>query len=449
MDKDETVLEVRSVSQSFAQAGHGALPVLDHIDLTIRSGEIVGLLGRSGAGKSTLLRIIAGLLAPTSGEVHFHGSAREAGALGIAMVFQTFALFPWLTVQQNVEIGLESQNVAPDEMRRRVLDAIEMAGLRGFESAYPRELSGGMRQRAGFARAFVVRPDLLLMDEPFSALDVLTAATLQTDFVDLWIEGKMPIRAVLLVTHNIDEAVLLCDRVLVLESNPGRVAAEVPVTCAHPRDRLDAEFQGIADRLYAFLTEPSTTPAKGQEVPNAAPAFVREVPKVSVNQIAGLLETLASAAYAGRANLAGLSAALHLQLDEIMPVAEAVHLLAFAQIDGAAIELSPAGRYFVDADTRARQEIFAEHLVRNVPLAARIRRTVRERPDHRVGIGEFVDLLRPYLSEGKATALLRSLIGWGRYGALYAYDARTREFAPPTAAPVRADSVTDEPSLDR
>lgn len=431
MEKDGIILECRDVSQTFPQAGHGALPVLDRVDLTIRRGEIVGLLGRSGAGKSTLLRIIAGLLAPTSGEVKFYGCAREPGALGMAMVFQSFALFPWLTVQQNVEIGLEGQKIATQEMHERALDAIELTGLRGFESAYPREISGGMRQRVGFARAFVVRPDLLLMDEPFSALDVLTARTLQTDFVDLWLEGKMPIRAVLMVTHNIEEAVLLCDRVIVLESNPGRVAAEVAVTCAHPRDPLDAEFQAIVDQLYELLTAPAITPARGAAAANAAPAFANELPRVTINQMTGLLAALAAPPHKGRAALSELTSELHLQLDDLMPVSHAVDILGFVQIDDAAIELTTAGRLFVDGDPKVRREIFAEHLVRNAPLTARIRRTIHESLNHRAGIGEFLELLRPYLSHAQAMALMRVVIDWGRYGALYSYDARTREFGLP------------------
>ncbi|MBY4871434.1 MULTISPECIES: ABC transporter ATP-binding protein, partial [Burkholderia] len=201
----------------------GELLVLDDANLSLREGEIVGLLGRSGSGKSTLLRIIAGLIEPTGGEVTYLGKPLRGPAEGVAMVFQTFALFPWLTVLQNVEAGLEALGVGARERRERALAAIDLIGLDGFENAYPRELSGGMRQRVGFARALVVDPTILLMDEPFSALDVLTAETLRTDLLDLWTQGRMPIKSVLIVTHNIEEAVFMCDRILVLSSNPGRV----------------------------------------------------------------------------------------------------------------------------------------------------------------------------------------------------------------------------------
>ena len=233
------LVEIRGVRQAYHKESSADLIVLDNVDLTIKAGEIVGLLGRSGSGKSTLLRIVSGLLAPTSGDVRWRGTALHGPAEGVAMVFQSFALFPWLTVQENVELGLEAQGVARVEREKRAEDAIDLIGLGGYESAYPKELSGGMRQRVGLARALVVHPDLLLMDEPFSALDVLTAETLRTDLIDLWSEGKLPIKSVLMVTHNIEEAVLMCDRVLVFSSNPGRVAQELVVPFPHPRNRLD------------------------------------------------------------------------------------------------------------------------------------------------------------------------------------------------------------------
>ena len=260
------LIDLRNVCRSFPKGSGEDLVVLEKVDLTIRSGEIVGLLGRSGSGKSTLLRIIAGLIAPTSGNAECRGEVILGPPNGISMVFQSFALFPWLTVLQNVELGLEALGVDSAERRKRALAAIDLIGLDGFESAFPKELSGGMRQRVGFARALVVHPDLLLMDEPFSALDVLTAETLRTDLIDLWIEGRLPIKSVLMVTHNIEEAVLMCDRVLVLSSNPGRVAAEFKIELPHPRNRLDPTFRQLVDTLYARMTqraEPKTPSIEG------------------------------------------------------------------------------------------------------------------------------------------------------------------------------------------
>jgi NitT/TauT family transport system ATP-binding protein len=276
----DEILRVEHVNRGFNKS-QGELLVLDDANLSLREGEIVGLLGRSGSGKSTLLRIIAGLIEPTGGEVTYLGKPLTGPAEGVAMVFQTFALFPWLTVLQNVEAGLEALGVGARERRERALAAIDLIGLDGFENAYPRELSGGMRQRVGFARALVVDPTILLMDEPFSALDVLTAETLRTDLLDLWTQGRMPIKSVLIVTHNIEEAVFMCDRILVLSSNPGRVIAEIKVPFKHPRNRLDTDFRKLVDDIYAKMTARQTNEAtkKGLELGSW-------MPRVSTNLMA-------------------------------------------------------------------------------------------------------------------------------------------------------------------
>src|ERR1700756_5727486 len=286
---NSNLLEIRNVCRSFPKGSGEDLLVLEKVDLTIHSGEIVGLLGRSGSGKSTLLRIIAGLVTPSSGEAKCRGETIKGPPHGVAMVFQSFALFPWLTVLQNVELGLEALGIDSAERRTRALAAIDLIGLDGFESAYPKELSGGMRQRVGFARALVVHPDLLLMDEPFSALDVLTAETLRTDLIDLWIEGRLPIKSVLMVTHNIEEAVLMCDRILVFSSNPGRVAAEYKVDLPHPRNRLDPAFRPLVDTLYARMTKrpgPKTPTAAGvSNIPGTGVGMVLD--HVSSNVLSG------------------------------------------------------------------------------------------------------------------------------------------------------------------
>src|ERR1700744_2648896 len=246
-----SLLDIRSVCRSFPKGSGEDLLGLEKGDLTLHSGEIVGLLGRSGSGKSTLLPILAGLIAPSPGDAKCRGETIVGPPNGVSMVFQSFALFPWLTVLQNVELGLEALGVESTERRTRALAAIDLIGLDGFESAYPKELSGGMRQRVGFAGPLVVPPALLLMEEPFSALDVLTAETLRTDLIDLWIEGRLPIKSVLMVTHNIEEAVLMCDRILVFSANPGRLATEIKVEIPHPRNRLDPYFRQLVDNIYA------------------------------------------------------------------------------------------------------------------------------------------------------------------------------------------------------
>ncbi len=300
--KQSTLIDIRSVCRSFPKGSGEDLLVLEKVDLTIHSGEIVGLLGRSGSGKSTLLRIIAGLIAPSSGDAKCRGEIIKGPPNGVSMVFQSFALFPWLTVLQNVELGLEALGIDAAERRKRALAAIDLIGLDGFESAYPKELSGGMRQRVGFARALVVHPDLLLMDEPFSALDVLTAETLRTDLIDLWIEGRLPIKSVLMVTHNIEEAVLMCDRILVFSSNPGRVAAEIKVDLPHPRNRLDPTFRQLVDSIYARMTQRAEPRAPAIEgIHGTGVGMILR--HVSSNVLSGLIETLAGPPYNGRADL--------------------------------------------------------------------------------------------------------------------------------------------------
>jgi NitT/TauT family transport system ATP-binding protein len=422
-----TILEVRGVRQAFPKQSGGELVVLDSVDLALREGEIVALLGRSGSGKSTLLRSVAGLIRPTAGEIRYRGAPIREPVPDVAMVFQTFALFPWLTVLQNVEIGLEARRVPERERRRRALAAIDLIGLDGFESAYPRELSGGMRQRVGFARALVVDPTILLMDEPFSALDVLTAETLRTDFLDLWTDRLMPIQSVLLVTHNIEEAVLMCDRILVFSSNPGRVAAEIPVHLSHPRDRLEPAFRQLVEEIYALMTaRPMPAPA-GQKP--AAQSIALHLPHVSTNLMAGLLEALAGPPYNGKADLPLIAAALQLEVDDLFPVAETLQMLGFVELARGDIVLTEAGRIFAEADTQERKGIFAEHLLRHVPLAAHIRRVLDERPGHRAPRLRFEAELEDYLSEDYAQETLDAVINWGRYAELFSYDDASEYFS--------------------
>jgi NitT/TauT family transport system ATP-binding protein len=422
------LIDIKGVNRMFPKASGEDLVVLENVDLTIRAGEIVGLLGRSGSGKSTLLRIIAGLVSPSSGVATCRGAAIQGPPDGVAMVFQSFALFPWLTVLQNVELGLEALGVDSAERRKRALAAIDLIGLDGFESAYPKELSGGMRQRVGFARALVVHPDLLLMDEPFSALDVLTAETLRTDLVDLWIDGRLPIQSVLMVTHNIEEAVLMCDRILVFSSNPGRVAAEFKVDLVHPRNRLDPAFRQLVDNLYARMTqrpEPKVASTEG-----AASAGVGMVlSHVSSNSISGLIETLAGQPYNGHADLPVLAGHLQLEVDEIFPLAEALQLLRFAQLSEGDLNLTEAGKRFAHLETDERKRLFAQHLTENVPLIGLIRRVLDDRPSHAAPAARFRIELEDYMSEQYADETLETIVSWGRYAELFAYDEQSETFS--------------------
>lgn len=422
----EPILEMRKVSMAFTKPSGEPLPVLDDIDVSLREGEIVGLLGRSGSGKSTLLRIAGGLIRPSSGVVIYDGAALAGPAEGIAVVFQTFALFPWLTVLENVEAGLDALGLPRNEAQRRAQSAIDLIGLDGFQSAYPRELSGGMRQRVGFARALVINPRVLLMDEPFSALDVLTAETLRTDFLDLWIEHQLPTKAVLLVTHNIEEAVLLCDRILVLSSNPGRIAAEISVPLAHPRNRLDAEFHAVVDEIYSILTARAMASISAQR--QARGGLVQILPRVSVNEISGLVERLVAPPYGGHAELADIAGMLTLDVDDLFPIAEASHILEFAELKDSALKITAAGRVFAQSSTEERKRLFAEHLLRFVPLAAHIRRVLDERVQHRAPRTRFETELEDHMTRRDAERTLRTVIGWGRYAEVFDYDDRHRAF---------------------
>ena len=421
---DTPLLRCEHVRQAYTKDSSAALTVLDDVDLTLRQGEIVGLLGRSGSGKSTLLRIVSGLLRPTAGDVWWRGQRLTGPADGVAMVFQSFALFPWLTVGENVELGLEAQGIGRAERAERAEAAIDLIGLGGYEGAYPKELSGGMRQRVGLARALVVHPDLLLMDEPFSALDVLTAETLRTDLIDLWSDGKLPVRSVLMVTHNIEEAVLMCDRILVFSSNPGRVAHELAVGFAHPRNRHDPAFRQVVDDIYGLMTRREAKPAAA----TPAGSFHTALPPVSTNLMAGLLETLAGDPYNGRADLPPLAAALQLEADELLPLGEALALLRFAVLEEGDLRLTEPGRRFVEADTDARKALFAEQLLGNVPLVASIRQVLDSRENHRAAAVRFRDELEDYMSPEYARATLRTAVTWGRYAELFSYDEEEDQF---------------------
>ncbi|WP_428486754.1 AAA-associated domain-containing protein [Rhodopila sp.] len=422
-----SLIEVKDCRQAYHKDANADLVVLDNVNLTLREGEIVALLGRSGSGKSTLLRIVSGLLRPTSGTVLWRGAPVMGPTDGVAMVFQSFALFPWLTVQENVEIGLEARGVHRAEREIRAEAAIDMIGLGGFENAYPKELSGGMRQRVGLARALVVHPDLLLMDEPFSALDVLTAETLRTDLIDLWMDGKLPVKSVLMVTHNIEEAVLMCDRILVFSSSPGRVASELKVPFPHPRNRLDEDFRQMVDDIYALMTRrvpvgPKTA-ASAPVSPLATP-----LPKVGTNIMSGLMETLATEPYDGRADLPALAAALQYEVDDILPLGETLQLLRFALFEEGDITLTALGQAFVNADVDERKRIFAETLRQHVPLVSMIRQVLDERWNHRASAVRFRDELEDHMSPDYAEDTLRTVIAWGRYAEIFSYDEEAEQF---------------------
>jgi NitT/TauT family transport system ATP-binding protein len=415
----DVIVEVSGLSKSFTGSEGDELRVLDGIDLRLRSGEIVALLGRSGSGKSTLLRTIAGLIAPTSGTVRYRGTELNGANPGVAMVFQTFALMPWLTVQDNVELGLAARNVAPAKRKELAEHAIDLIGLDGFESAYPKELSGGMRQRVGFARAIVLEPDLLLMDEPFSALDVLTAENLRTELMSLWTGGQFPTKGICIVTHNIEEAVQLADRVIVLGANPGRIRAEVPVTLDRPRDRRSPAYAALVDQLYDLLTgrvadQPDV--AGTRATPRANP-----LPVVSVGGLAGLVEIVY--ARGGRVDLPDIAAELNFEIDDLLPLVDAAEMLRLLEVEGADLLLTDVGKEFTTADIQHSKQIFAEQAREHAPLVRTIWRALNSSADGSLRDGFFLDLLRRGFSTSDAQQQLDTAIDWGRYAELFDYDS--------------------------
>jgi NitT/TauT family transport system ATP-binding protein len=426
------IITAEYVTKAFTTPDGGALPVLDDISFTLAEGEIVALLGKSGSGKSTLLRCVAGLIAPSSGTVTYRGMPLTGANPGVSMVFQTFALLPWLTVQQNVELGLEARGIPQAERAERALKAIDTIGLDGFESAYPKELSGGMRQRVGFARAIVTEPDALLMDEPFSALDVLTAENLRGELVKLWEGRGAPVKSILIVTHNIEEAVLLADRVLVLSSNPGRIRAELSVELPRPRDRHAPRFEALVDTIYGILTgreQPASDAVAGQLADTPPPSspgvpatpINTPLPAVSPGGLGGLLEILM--ARGGKDGLAEIADNLSFEIDDLLPLTDAALLLQMARIDGSDIELTAEGKEFAAADILTSKQLFARSAAAHAPLVRAVVQALAATEDHTLRAGFFLDLLRRGFSSTEARSQLDTAIDWGRYAELYDFDS--------------------------
>src|SRR5246127_3757195 len=415
------LLRTEAVSKTYRTPDHLGRLVLDHIDFNLRDGEIVAILGKSGSGKSTFLRVLAGLVPPSEGAVEYRGLRVSEPVRGIAMVFQSYALFPWLTVLGNVELGLEAQGIAGVERRRQAVNAIDLIGLDGFENAYPKELSGGMRQRVGFARALVVNPDILLLDEPFSSLDVLTAETLRGDLLDLWDAHRIPTKGIVIVSHNIEEAVEIADRILIFSNDPGRIRAQIPIGQPRPRSSEGAGFRQIVDQVYTLLTtEPGRDGRRGAKPEPIG--IAHHLPDASFQRLPVLANTLTEAPSHVRADLPHLADQENLVMDELFPLIETLQLLGFAHVSGGDIELTPPGRAYAAADMLTRKQIFAEALLKHVPLAAHIRRVLDERPGHRAPAARFLRELEDYLSEEEAERVLETVINWGRHAEIFAYD---------------------------
>ncbi|HLH20549.1 MAG TPA: nitrate/sulfonate/bicarbonate ABC transporter ATP-binding protein [Bryobacteraceae bacterium] len=431
----ETIIQARQVEKFYAQPNGNRIQVIAPTDLEIRSGEILAVLGPSGSGKSTLLRMLTGLAAPSAGEVLWHGRPVGAEPPNVSIVFQSFALFPWLTVLENVEAPLKARAVDPVARRKRAIRMLDAVGLDGFEAAYPKELSGGMKQRVGFARALVVEPEVLFMDEPFSALDVLTAENLRNELLELWQRQSMPTRAVFLVTHNIEEAVLLADRVVVLGKNPGRIRTDLQVPLPHPRDKKSEPFQNLVDYIYTVLTRPDEAPAKAPsgrpEAAAPAPRYPM-LPHARPGGVAGLLEMLEDRG--GRSDISKLAEDLGFAIDELLPIVDAAALLGFATVAEGDVEMTAAGREFAAADILSRKDLFRRAAFHNVALLRQITRALATKRDHSIPDEFFHDILDEHFSEEETVRQLETAITWGRFAELFDHDAKERRFYLPEEA---------------
>jgi NitT/TauT family transport system ATP-binding protein len=410
----DTLIEVRSCTKSFPTAeGNGSFLALQDVSLTVARGEVVALLGRSGSGKSTLLRIMAGLIPYTTGTVMTNGKPLNGPNPDVAMVFQSFALLPWLDVIGNVEVGLEARGLNRFRRTHRARKAIDLVGLDGFQNAYPRELSGGMKQRVGFARAMVVEPKVLFLDEPFSALDVLTAENLRGEIDELWNAGHFPSESIVLVTHNIEEAVFLADRIVVLSTNPGRVRGEIRVDLPRPHDRNDARFKELTAYLYRVMTNPAL------EI--ASPAYARQLPHVRVGTISGMLELIND--LGAPHEVAQIAARLAISVDDFLALVDAAVLLGFVTIDAGRVTLTPAGAAFATAPIQASKTIFRTQVLANVPIIATIAKTLAEKTNKSMRAEFFLDVLEEHYSADDARRQFATAVEWGRYAELFEYDA--------------------------
>lgn len=422
-----SIVRLDGIGKSYQQPNKQQISILADIDLELHSGQIVALLGPSGSGKSTLMRIIAGLIAPTTGKVWYREQPMVGLNPGVAIVFQGFALYPWLTVLENVELGLKALGMEVNERRQKALKTIDIIGLDGFENAYPKELSGGMRQRVGFARALAVEPELLCMDEPFSALDVLTAENLRFELLDLWLERKIPTKSILIVTHGIEEAVILADRIIVLGRNPAKIRADLIVELPHYRDRKSPEFQALVDRVYKILTNPELEesplpPPPTQSLQPPPPLAYERIPQVRIGSIAGLLELLEDL---DEQDLYRLGQDLQLEVDDILPIVEAAKLMDLVTLNEGAIGLTTKGREFITGSIDERKQIVRERLIANVSIVQQIRILLQAKRDRKLPEELILDLLEAHFSPKEAEHQFRTAIEWGRYAELYSYDEPT------------------------
>jgi NitT/TauT family transport system ATP-binding protein len=428
----ETIIRAEKVEKYYAQPSENRIQVIAPTDLAIVPGEIVALLGPSGSGKSTLLRMLTGLTKPSAGEVYWHNTPISRANPNVSIVFQSFALFPWLTVLENVEAPLKARGMGAEDRRERSLRIIDTVGLDGFEAAFPKELSGGMRQRVGFARALVVEPEVLFMDEPFSALDVLTAENLRSELLELWQKKTIPTRAIFLVTHNIEEAVLLADRIIVLGRNPGHVRVDFRVTLSQPRDRKSSLFTQLVDYIYTVLTRPDVQPSNVPErvaIRDQRQMHYQMLPHARPGGIAGLLEILIDRG--GKDDVYKLADELAFELDDLFPIVEAAQLLGYLKVEEGDVAITDSGRLFADSEILKQKELFRDAALEHILLLRQITRALDTKADHTVPEDFFLDMLDEQFSQEETLRQLETAINWGRYAELFDFDAGRRRFMKP------------------
>jgi NitT/TauT family transport system ATP-binding protein len=434
----EAIIRAEKIEKYYAQPSQNRIQVISPTDLTIVPGEIVALLGPSGSGKSTMLRMLSGLSRPSAGQVYWHEKPIAEADINVSIVFQSFALFPWLTVLQNVEAPLQARGVAPEERRTRSMRMLDTVGLDGFESAYPKELSGGMKQRVGFARALVVEPEVLFMDEPFSALDVLTAENLRSELLELWAKKTMPTRCVFIVTHNIEEAVLLADRIIVLGRNPGHIRTDFRVQISQPRDRKSEAFTQLVDYIYKVLTRPDVAPTEapehqhtGTRVRDQRQMKYQMLPHARPGGVAGLLELLLDKG--GRDDIYRLADDLAFEIDDLLPIVDAAQLLGFLKVEEGDATITETGAQFGNSEILRQKEIFRDAALTNILLLRQIRRALEAKSDHSVPEEFFLDMLDEQFSDEESRRQIETAVNWGRYAELFDFDAARRRFVMPDA----------------
>ena len=428
----EAIIRAERVEKYYAQPSENRIQVISPTDLSIVPGEIVALLGPSGSGKSTLMRMLTGLSEPSAGQVFWHGKSIATADVNVSIVFQSFALFPWLTVFENVEAPLKARGMDPAERRKRATRILDTVGLDGFQAAYPKELSGGMRQRVGFARALVVEPEVLFMDEPFSALDVLTAENLRSELLELWQKKTIPTQAIFIVTHNIEEAVLLADRIIVLGRNPGHIRTDFKVTLTHPRDRKATAFTQLVDYIYKVLTQPDAKPpalpqtTTGKQVRDQRQMHYQMLPHARPGGIAGLLEILID--HAGKDDIYKLADDLAFEIDDLLPIVDAASLLGFLKVNEGDAAITETGTEYANSEILRQKELFRIAAVENVLLLRQIVRAIEAKNDRSVPEEFFHDMLDEQFSEEETLRQLETAINWGRYAELFDFDASRRRF---------------------